>query len=149
MLTVGSPAPDFTAHDADGNPVQLSSLFGRFVLVYFYPKDDTPGCTTESCTLNDLLPTYEESGASVIGVSMQDAASHQKFRAKYSLRFPLVADTDGAVADAYGVAKRVGGMVQRVSFLVGPDGNIAHVWEHVTPAAHAAEVLETVRLLSA
>ena len=150
LLEVGADAPEIHAKDADGNEVTLSGLKGRWVLVYFYPKDDTPGCTVEACTLNDTLGDLRESGADVIGVSTQGDDSHAKFRAKYGLKFALAADTDGDLVKAYGVGKTLGvlPLAARVSFLVGPDGKIAYVWSHVSPKDHAAEVLETVKRLS-
>jgi thioredoxin-dependent peroxiredoxin len=150
LLEVGDEAPEVRAKDADGNDVSLSGLKGRWVLVYFYPKDDTPGCTAEACSLNDSLGELSECGADVIGVSTQGDASHTKFRNKYGLKFALAADTDGAVTDAYGASRGLGplALAARVSYLVGPDGKIAYVWPHVSPGKHAEEVLETVKRLS-
>ena len=149
-LDVGEAAPEIHAKDADGNEVTLSSLQGRWVLVYFYPKDDTPGCTIEACTLNDTLGDLRNSGADVIGVSTDGDESHAKFRAKYGLKFALAADRDGELVKAYKVGKTLGvlPLAARVSYLVGPDGKIAWVWPHVSPKDHAAEVLETVNRLS-
>jgi peroxiredoxin Q/BCP len=150
LLEVGDKAPEVAAKDADGNDVSLSDLQGRWVLVYFYPKDDTPGCTAEACSLNDSLDDLSECGADVIGVSTQGDASHTKFRTKYGLKFALAADTDGAISKAYGAHKSLGplSMAARISYLVGPDGMIAHVWPQVSPGKHAEEVLETVKRLS-
>ena len=147
LLAPGDRAPDITARRRDGSELTLSSLRGRHVLVYFYPKDDTPGCTAEACGLNDNLSALAESGADVIGVSTDSWGSHQRFAEKYGLEFALASDTDHAVRKAYGVGKMLGALpiVQRVSFLVGPDGRIAHVWPHVNAARHAADVLEEVR----
>jgi peroxiredoxin Q/BCP len=149
-LAIGDAAPEITARDADGNEVTLSGLRGHWVLVYFYPKDDTPGCTIEACTLNDTLGDLRDCGADVIGVSTQDDESHGKFRAKFGLQFALAADTDGAIMEAYKVGHSMGvlPLAARVSYLVGPDGKVAYVWPHVTPKDHAAEVLETVKRLS-
>ena len=146
-LSTGELAPDITARRRDGTMLQLSSLRGRHVLVYFYPKDDTPGCTAEACGLNDNLSAITESGADVIGVSTDSWDSHQRFANKYGLEFALASDSDHAIRKAYGVGKVLGILpaVQRVSFLVGPDGRIAHVWTHVNAAKHPAEVLEEVR----
>jgi thioredoxin-dependent peroxiredoxin len=150
LLAAGDKAPEVVAKDASGAELSLSGLRGRWVLVYFYPKDDTPGCTVEACSLNDALDDLAECGADVIGVSTQSDESHVKFRTKYGLRFALAADTHGKIARAYGTGKELGilPLSARVSFLVGPDGNIAHVWPHVKPKEHAAEVLETVKRLS-
>jgi peroxiredoxin Q/BCP len=147
LLATGEPAPDITARRRDGTTLTLSSLRGRFVLVYFYPKDDTPGCTAEACAFNDSLAALTESGADVIGVSTDSWESHQRFSEKYGLEFGLASDSDQQIRRSYGVGKMLGVLpvVQRVSFLVGPDGRVAHVWPHVTPARHPAEVLAEVR----
>ena len=147
LLEVGNDAPDITARRRDGSALTLSSLRGRHVLVYFYPKDDTPGCTAEACGLNDNLTALTESGADVIGVSTDSWESHTWFAEKYGLEFALASDRDSSVRKAYGVGKMLGILpaVQRVSFLVGPDGRIAHVWPHVNASRHAAEVLAEVR----
>lgn len=147
LLGIGDEAPDITARRRDGSSLQLSSLRGRHVLVYFYPKDDTPGCTAEARALNDNLSALTESGADVIGVSTDSWDSHQRFAEKYGLEFALASDGDQAIRKAYGVGKMMGVLpvTQRVSFLVGPNGRIAHVWPQVSPAKHAAEVLDEVR----
>jgi peroxiredoxin Q/BCP len=147
LLTAGERAPEITARRRDGSTLTLSSLRHRYVLVYFYPKDDTPGCTAEACALNDNLAALSESGADVIGVSTDSWDSHQRFSEKYGLEFALASDGDHQIRKAYGVGKMMGVLpvVQRVSFLVGPDGRVVHVWPHVSPARHAAEVLEEVR----
>lgn len=147
LLNVGDAAPDINARRPDGTTLALSSLRGRRVLVYFYPKDDTPGCTAEACGLNDNLTALTESGADVIGVSTDSWESHQRFTKKYGLEFALASDTDQRIRKAYGVGKMMGVLpvVQRVSFLVGPNGRIEHVWPSVNAAKHPAEVLEEVR----
>ena len=147
LLSVGATAPDFEARRLDGTSVRLSDLQGRYVLVYFYPKDLTPGCTTEACTLNDGLDELGESGAEVIGVSFDTWETHQRFQAKHNLRFPLAADDDHHIAAAFGVGRMLGllPVTSRVSFLVDPQGRIAQVWPKVRPGAHAAEVLAAVR----
>lgn len=147
LLGTGDAAPDITARRRDGSLVTLSSLRGRYVLVYFYPKDDTPGCTAEARALNDHLSALTESGADVIGVSTDSWESHQRFSEKHGLEFALAADRDNRVRKAYGVGKMMGVLpvARRVSFLVGPDGRVAHVWPHVAPSRHAAEVLAEVR----
>jgi peroxiredoxin Q/BCP len=150
LLAPGDQAPDVTARRRDGSTLQLSSLRGRHVLVYFYPKDDTPGCTAEACGLNDNLTALTESGADVIGVSTDSWESHQRFANKYGLEFALASDRDHGIRKAYGVGKMLGILpaVQRVSFLVGPDGTIVHLWPQVNASRHAAEVLGEVRRLT-
>lgn len=147
LLNVGDEAPEINARRPNGTALALSSLRGRRVLVYFYPKDDTPGCTAEACGLNDNLTALTESGADVIGVSTDSWESHQRFTEKYGLAFALASDGDQQIRKAYGVGKMMGilPVVQRVSFLVGPDGRIEHVWPSVNAANHPAEVLAEVR----
>ncbi|MDQ2961359.1 MAG: peroxiredoxin [Candidatus Dormibacteraeota bacterium] len=147
LLGIGADAPDIEARRRDGSTLQLSSLRGRHVLVYFYPKDDTPGCTAEACSLNDNLSALTESGADVIGVSSDSWDSHQRFSEKYGLEFALASSGDGSVRRAYGVGKLMGVLpvTQRVSFLIGPDGQVAHVWPRVSASRHALEVLAEVR----
>jgi peroxiredoxin Q/BCP len=147
LLEVGDQAPDITARRRDGTTLQLASLRGRHVLVYFYPKDDTPGCTAEACGLNDNLTALTQTGADVIGVSTDSWESHKRFAEKYGLEFALASDRDQAIRKAYGVGRMLGVLpvTQRVSFLVGPDGTIAHVWPQVNAAKHPAQVLEEVR----
>lgn len=147
LLAPGDPAPDIEARQADGTPVRLSHLRGRSVLVYFYPRDDTPGCTTEACTLNDSLQDLTRAGADVIGVSTDSWAAHARFQARHGLTFALASDPDRAIARAYGVGRVLGVLpvLRRVSFLIGPDGTVARVWPAVQPARHAAEVMTAVR----
>ncbi len=152
-LTEGAPAPTFALEDQNGNTVRLEDLRGRWVVLYFYPKDDTPGCTAEACSFRDAFGELEAEGAVVLGVSGDDAASHRKFAAKHSLPFPLLVDSDHAVAKAYGAygVKRMYGRefegVLRQTFLIDPEGRLARVWRTVKPAGHAAEVLEALRSL--
>ena len=148
MLSAGDTAPDFTARDTDGNEVRLSDFRGRKVVLYFYPKDDTPGCTKQACSIRDSHSEFEERGIKVLGVSLDDAASHRKFTDKYELPFTLLADTDHAVADAYGVygqkefmGKKYMG-VSRVTFLIDEQGRIRRVMDKVNVDEHADEVLE-------
>jgi peroxiredoxin Q/BCP len=147
MLKTGDPAPDFTLTTGDGESVSLSDLRGRPVVLYFYPRDDTPGCTTEACSFRDLQPVFNKRNAAVFGVSTDSLKSHQKFAHKYDLTFPLLSDPDHAVAEAYdswGKKKFMGREydgVRRNTFLIGPDGRIARVWEAVKPAGHPEEVL--------
>jgi peroxiredoxin Q/BCP len=147
LLGVGDQAPEVVGRRRDGSELRLSQLRGRHVLVYFYPKDDTPGCTAEARAMNDNLATLTESGADVIGVSTDSWESHMRFAEKYGLEFALASDRDSSTRKAYGVGRMLGVLpvVQRVSFLVGPDGRIVHVWPHVKASQHAAEVLQEVR----
>jgi peroxiredoxin Q/BCP len=142
----GSPAPDFTVRTDADEPLTLSALRGTPVVLYFYPKDDTSGCTTQACEFRDLFPRFDGGQAVVLGVSPDPVRSHVKFKEKYQLPFTLLADTEHAVAEAYGVwreksmygRKYMG--VERTTFLIDRDGRIARVFEKVKPAGHAAEV---------
>ena len=144
---VGDPAPDFALPDETGTVHRLADQRGRWTIVYFYPKDDTPGCTVEACEFRDANETIHERGADVWGISPQGAKSKRAFREKFGLPFLLLADEDHAVAEAYGswVEKQNYGKtymgVARTTFLVGPDGRIARTWPKVKPEGHAAEVL--------
>lgn len=146
-LTLGSQAPDFTYQDKAGNTLSTEKLKGSFRLIYFYPRDNTPGCTKEACAFRDLYSEFEEAGITVIGVSCDDLTSHAKFRKKYDLPFALASDDDGSVVRAYGVwgEKKFMGKVydgiHRMSFLVNPEGKIAQVYPKVKPEAHAQQVL--------
>lgn len=142
MIERGSTAPDFTLPSDTEGPVTLSELRGRKVVLYFYPKDDTSGCTTQACDLRDALPRFEGVDAVVLGVSPDPVASHAKFRAKYDLNFPLLADEDHAVAEAYGVWKeksmygRTYMGIERSTFLIDEDGVVQEAWRKVKPAEH-------------
>ena len=146
MIAPGTPAPDFELLTDAGEPLRLSSLRGRPVVLYFYPKDDTSGCTTQACGLRDGFPRFEAAGAVVLGVSPDDVRSHQRFKAKYSLPFALLADTEHAVAEQYGVWKeksmygRTYLGVERTTYLIDARGAVAVVFERVKPATHAADV---------
>ena len=150
MLQPGDAAPDFTLPDQHGNPVTLSELRGSTVVLYFYPRADTPGCTTQACGIRDHTADYERAGARVIGVSPDPPRAVSGFAAKHGLDFTLLADEDHAVADAYGtwVEKRMAGKtymgVQRSTFIIGPDGVIARVFPKVSPKTHDAVVLEAL-----
>lgn len=147
MLDAGSKAPAFTLPTDDGSTVSLTDFAGRKVVLYFYPKDDTSGCTTQACEFRDSWGAVQRAGAVVLGVSPDGVASHQKFRDKYDLPFPLLADEDHAVAERYGVwgEKSMYGRkyfgILRTTFLIDEEGRIARVFEKVTPKGHAAEVL--------
>ena len=144
------PAPDFTLVSDAGKQVTLSSLHGQPVVVYFYPKDDTPGCTTQACGIRDAWAELEAAGAVVLGVSPDSAASHARFREKHGLPFTLLADPDHAVAEAYGVwvektlygKKSMG--VERSTFVIDAEGVLTHVLRKVKPAEHAAQLLEAL-----
>lgn len=148
MLEVGEAAPAFTLESDTGETVRLADFRGRRVVLYFYPKDDTSGCTKEACGFRDEREAYENRDVTVLGVSPDDVASHVKFRDKYDLNFPLLADPDHAVAEAYGAwgKKKLYGReyegVLRSTFLIGPDGDIEKIYRKVKPAEHAAEILE-------
>lgn len=147
MPEEGSIAPDFTLLDQDGVSHTLSQYRGKPVLIYFYPKDDTPGCTKEACAIRDAEPDFSKTGAVVLGISADSVKSHKKFAEKYSLPFTLLADEDKKVVDAYGVWGRKKFMgreydgIFRTSFLVAPDGIIKKVYTNVKPEQHAAQVL--------
>jgi peroxiredoxin Q/BCP len=150
LPNVGDPAPEVALPDATGAIHRLSDQRGRWTILYFYPKDDTPGCTTEACEFRDANATITERGADVWGVSPQGAQSKASFREKFDLPFVLLADEGHEVAEAYGtwVEKQNYGKTywgtSRTTFLVDPDGRIAHVWAKVKPEGHAADVLRTL-----
>ena len=142
-LAPGDPAPDFTLKNQDGKAVKLSDFKGKPVLVYFYPKDDTPGCTKEACALRDSYSQFTKQGAVILGVSAQDEKSHQQFRKKHKLPFDLLVDKDGAVGKKFGVNLIEGaGVHERKSVLIGRDGKVLRVYDTVDPAAHAGQVLK-------
>jgi len=141
-LKVGDPAPALTLTLQDGKTVETASLKGKQYVVYFYPKDDTPGCTVEAQGIRDQWEAFQKAGVQVYGVSMQDAASHSAFIEKHKLPFPLVVDADRKVTTAFGVPVRGGEFAARQTFLVGTDGNIKQIWREVTPAEHAKQVLD-------
>jgi thioredoxin-dependent peroxiredoxin len=147
MLKEGDLAPDFSSKDADGKPVRLADFSGRKVVVYFYPKDDTPGCTKEACSFRDSDSTYKENGITVLGVSLDDGASHRAFAEKFNLPFTLLADTDHSVSEAFGVYgeqqwndKKFMG-VARKTFLVDEQGRIKKIFDKVDVEHHSDEVL--------
>jgi thioredoxin-dependent peroxiredoxin len=147
MVREGDQAPDFTLRSDAGEEVTLSSLRGRPVVLYFYPKDDTPGCTTQACGIRDAWGEFERAGAVVLGVSPDDERSHEKFRSKYDLPFTLLADTDHAVAEEYGVWGEKSYMgrnyfgVRRSTFVIDENGKVKKIFEKVKPATHADDVL--------
>jgi len=149
----GAPAPDFTLQADDGKEVRLSALRGKPVVLYFYPKDDTPGCTKEACAFRDRSADLKGKGAVVLGVSPDDVTSHGRFRDKYSLNFPLLADTGHRVAETYGAwrEKNLYGKtsmgIQRSTFLIDRDGKVRKVWKKVSVDGHDAEVLAALAAL--
>ncbi|SRR6266496_3071186 len=148
MLKEGTAAPVFTTTNANGETVKLKDFRGQKVVLYFYPKDDTPGCTKEACSFRDAFSKYKKRGITVLGVSPDSETSHKKFVSKYKLPFTLLADTDHSIAEAYGVygEKKFMGRkymgVYRTTFLIDEKGKIKKVFEKVKPEEHAAEVLE-------
>lgn len=143
MLRAGSVAPNFVATDGAGKATQLADTRGNPSVVYFYPKDETPGCTKEACAFRDAWHKLAAAHVTVFGISRDSAESHALFRDKFKLPFALVADPDGAISRAYGVRSTLG-MAERVTFLVGADGRIAKVYPDVDPAVHVAELLDDV-----
>lgn len=146
-LKLGDSAPEFSASATDGSTIRLSDLKGRPVILYFYPRDDTPGCTKEACAFRDGYAAFKKKGAVILGVSADSVTSHVKFTEKFKLPFPLLADEDKAIVKAYGawgeksfMGRKYEG-IHRVTFLIGADGRIQQVWPKVKPEEHAAEVL--------
>ena len=150
MVEEGAPAPDFELTSDEGETVTLSALRGKPVVLYFYPKDDTPGCTTEACEFRDAYDRFRDQGVEILGVSPDTEASHQRFKSKYELPFTLLADPEHEAAEAYGVwkEKRNYGKtymgVERSTFIIDADGKVAKAMRGIRPAGHAAQVLETL-----
>ena len=151
LPSIGSPAPDFSLSDQDGKIHSLKDYAGKWVVLYFYPKDDTPGCTAEACSFRDSIAEYKQANVAVLGVSADDEASHGKFAEKFHLPFPLLADRKKETVNAYGVwiMKMLYGKqsmgIRRTSFLIDPKGSIAKVYENVKPEGHAAQILGDVQ----
>jgi peroxiredoxin Q/BCP len=143
-LAVGTPAPAFTVVAHDGQKIDLAKLKGKYVVLYFYPMDDTPGCTKEANGFRDSWTDLQKQGVVVLGVSSQGIQSHKDFAAKYSLPFPLLPDEKHDLAGKYKVPVTLG-IAHRVTYLIGKDGKIAHVWPSVNPTGHAAEILAEVQ----
>lgn len=148
-ITEGDPAPGFELIDQNGDLHSLEDYRDQWVILYFYPKDDTPGCTTEACEFRDSIFKYRKLGCQVLGISLDDQASHREFAEKYSLPFPILADTEGTTADAYGVKSKMFGMTmaKRQSFLINPDGYVARHYQNVDPDDHSEQVLADLVLL--
>jgi thioredoxin-dependent peroxiredoxin len=138
-LSVGTKAPNFTVKDTNGNTVTLADYAGKTVVLYFYPKDDTPGCTKEACSFRDYYADYQGKDITVFGVSMDDEASHQRFTEKFNLPFPLLADINGELTKAYDVDG--GGYSKRVTYVIGGDGSIVKVYNSVKTDTHATDIL--------
>lgn len=146
----GDSAPDFDLETDDGSRIRLGDLRGRTIVLFFYPRDDTPGCTIEACEFRDGLGRFDDGGALVLGISPDPVASHARFRSKHDLNFPLLADTDHEVAERYGVwkeksmyGKKFWG-VERSTFLIDEEGTIVRVWRRVRPRGHAGKVAEAL-----
>ena len=154
-LQVGDLAPPVALKTSTGETVRLSDFSGKWVVLYFYPKDDTPGCTKEACSFQQHLPTFKRADTVILGVSADDIASHGRFAEKYHLTFPLLSDPDRSVSTAYGVFKeksmygRVFMGIERTTFLIGPDGRLAAVFPKVKVDGHTEEVIEAIRNASA
>ena len=148
LLPVGSAAPDVVGEDAAGNPVKLSDQKGKMAVVYFYPRDGTPGCTKQACAFRDTFDKLQQAGVTVFGVSRDSVQSHREFRKEHSLPFAMVSDESGAVMSAYGVPSKFFIMSARVTFLVDHQGKIAQVWPEVDPAVDAERVLAAAKALS-
>lgn len=149
-VSAGTAAPDFSAKNQDGKAVKLSDFKGKFVLLFFYPKDETSGCTMEACALRDSFAELKKLNAVVLGISRQDASSHKKFIAKHNLPYDLLIDEDGSVAKAFGVGLMpIVGFHRRKSVLVGPDGKVVRFYDDVNPSTHAREVVDDVKKASA
>ena len=149
-LEAGDTAPDFTTTLQDGSTVSLSDYRGKYLVLYFYPKDDTPGCTKEACAFRDMKAEFDKRNVAVLGVSKDTEAKHQKFIDKYELNFPLAADTDGTLMELYGAwgEKNMYGKtfmgVKRMTFVIDPDGKIKKMWKAVKVAGHDEKVLEAI-----
>ncbi|MEM6450005.1 MAG: thioredoxin-dependent thiol peroxidase [Cyanobacteria bacterium P01_D01_bin.105] len=149
-LNIGDPAPDFSMPDADGNTVSLTSLKGQRVVMFFYPRDNTPGCTKEACAFRDAYADLQAKGVVVLGVSTDSAKSHTKFATKHNLPFPLLVDEEGEVGtryECYGLKKMYGKEymgITRSSFIIGPDGSLEKIYRKVKPEPHVAEVIADI-----
>ena len=151
VLAIGAPAPEFELSDQAGQLHSLEDYRDQWVVLYFYPKDETPGCTTEACEFRDNIFEFRKINVQILGVSFDDVESHRKFAENYDLPFPLLADTEGNAAEAYGVKTKMLGMTiaKRQTFLIDPAGNLAKHYDKVKPETHSTEVLADLKTLSA
>lgn len=151
QIVVGQAAPEFELPDQQGHLHSLEDYKNQWVVLYFYPKDETPGCTTEACEFRDNIFAFRKLGAQILGVSLDDVESHKAFAENHNLPFPLLADTDGEISSAYGVKTRMFGMTvaKRQTFIIAPDGTIVKHYEKVKPEEHSAEVLADLERLGA
>lgn len=148
LPAAGALAPEFSLADQSGKARSLTEFRGKWVVLYFYPKDDTPGCTEEACKFRDDIIALEQMGAQVVGVSLDDSASHAQFAKKYRLPFPLLADPSGEVTRSYGALTQGGRYARRYTFLIDPAGNVAKVYTSVQTSRHSVEVIEDLKRLS-
>lgn len=152
MLKPPYDAPDFALPDENGNNISLKDFAGQWIVLYFYPKDDTPGCTTEACSLRDARDDLADMGARIVGISKDEASAHEKFKAKHSLNFSLLSDPDGVTIEAYGAwgPKMFGkfGILRR-TFIINPDGQVVKVYGRVTPLGHGEQVIADLKKLQA
>ena len=144
MVEEGQPAPDFELESDAGETVKLSDLRGKPVVLYFYPKDDTPGCTRQACGIRDAWGEFQKAGAEVFGISADTTASHEKFKSQYSLPFTLLADPEHKLAEPYGVGQEGKNSYERSTFVIGADGNVARIMRRVNPDRHADDVLQAL-----
>jgi peroxiredoxin Q/BCP len=144
MVEEGKPAPDFELESDNGETVRLSELRGKPVVLYFYPKDDTPGCTRQACGIRDAWTEFQRAGAEVFGISADTQASHDRFKSKYSLPFTLLADPEHQLAEPYGVGREGKRSYERSTFVIDADGNVAKIMRRVNPDRHADQVLEAL-----
>jgi peroxiredoxin Q/BCP len=150
-IEIGTPAPEFELPDQDGQLHSLEDYRDQWVVLYFYPKDETPGCTTEACEFRDNIFAFRKLNAQILGVSLDDVESHKKFSENHGLPFPLLADSEGKAADAYGVKTKMMGwtVAKRQTFIIDPQGKVARHYEKVDPDEHADEVLADLEALGA
>ena len=149
ILKIGDDAPSFTLPDSQGNQISSNDFKGKWIVLYFYPKDDTPGCTTEACHFRDDFKLLESLGAKVIGISIDDSFSHKKFAEKYNLPFPLLSDASGEVASRYGALNNflVIKLAKRYTYLINPQGKIAKIYLSVDTSKHSQEIIEDLKKL--
>jgi peroxiredoxin Q/BCP len=150
-VEIGAPAPEFELPDQEGQLHSLEDYRDQWVVLYFYPKDETPGCTTEACEFRDNIFAFRKLNTQILGVSLDDVESHRNFAENHDLPFPLLADTEGVTADAYGVKTKMMGwtVAKRQTFIIDPQGNVARHYEKVDPDEHAAQVLADLEALGA